>query len=97
MGEWVHLVGTYDGETGKALLYVNGKRIGEHTHAGEIRLDQESLDRPLAIGAEINGPDINDASGEFDGYIDKVRIYDRVLSDEEIKNLADEARRNEPK
>jgi Concanavalin A-like lectin/glucanases superfamily len=97
VGEWVHLVGTYDGETGKALLYVNGKRIGKHTHAGEIRLDQESLDRPLAIGAEINGPDTNDASGEFDGYVDEVRIYDRVLSDEEIKNLADEARRNEPK
>ena len=93
VGEWVHLAGTYNGETGKMSLYVNGKLIGTETHVGEIRLDPESSNRPLAIGAELNGPNIDDLNGEFNGYVDEVRIYDRALSDEEIKTLAEEARR----
>lgn len=91
VGEWVHLAGTYDGETGKMSLYVNGKLIGSQTHAGEIRLDAESLNRPLVIGGELNGSDIDDASNQFNGYVDDVRIYDRALSGEEIAILAEEA------
>jgi hypothetical protein len=93
VGEWVHLAGTYNGETGKMSLYVDGELIGMLTHVGEIRLDPESLNRPLAIGAELNGPSIDEPTGEFIGYIRDVGIYDRALSDEEVKNLAEEARR----
>jgi Concanavalin A-like lectin/glucanases superfamily len=93
VGEWVHLAGTYNGETGKMSLYVDGKLIGTQTHVGEIRLDPESLNRPLAIGAELNGPSTDDPTGEFDGYVRDVRIYDRALSDEEVNTLAEEARR----
>ena len=92
IGEWVHLAGTYNGETGEMSLYVNGDLIGGETHVGEIRLDPESFNRPLAIGAEINGPNTDDATGEFNGYIDDVRVYNRALSDKEIKILAQEAR-----
>lgn len=91
--EWVHLVGTYNGETGKMSLYVDGKLAGTQTRIGAIRLDPESLNRPLAIGAELNGPSIDEPTGEFDGYIRDVRIYDRALSDEEVKTLVEEARR----
>jgi Concanavalin A-like lectin/glucanases superfamily len=93
VGEWVHLAGTYNGETGKMSLYVDGELIGTQTHVGEIRLDPESLNRPLTIGAELNGPSIDDPSGEFVGYVRDVRIYDRALSAEEVKTLAEEARR----
>jgi Concanavalin A-like lectin/glucanases superfamily len=93
VAEWVHLTGTYNGETGKMSLYVDGELIGTQTHVGEIRLDPESSGRPLAIGAELNGSSIDEPSGEFDGYIRDVRIYDRALSDEEVKTLADEAKR----
>ena len=88
VGEWVHLVGTYDGDTGKMSLYVDGDLIGTETHVGQIRLDPESFNRPLAIGAELNGSRVDDPSGEFDGYIRDVRIYDRALSDVEVKALA---------
>jgi hypothetical protein len=91
-GEWVHLVGTYDGDTGKMSLYVNGELIGTQTHVGEIRLDRESLNRPVAIGAELNGPSIDEPTAEFDGYIRDIRIYDRALSDEEVTNLAQAAK-----
>jgi hypothetical protein len=93
VGEWVHLAGTYNGETGKMSLYVDGELIGMLTHVGEIRLDPESLNRPLAIGAELNGPSIDEPTAEFVGYIRDVGIYNRALSDEEVKNLAEEARR----
>ena len=89
----MHLAGTYNGETGKMSLYVDGELIGTQTHIGEIRLDPESLNRPLAIGAELNGPSTDEPTGEFDGYIRDVRIYDRALSDEEVKALAQEAKR----
>jgi hypothetical protein len=92
-GKWVHLAGTYNGETGKMSLYVDGKLIGKQTHIGEIRLDSESMNRPLAIGAELNGRSTDDPTGEFDGYVRDVRIYDRALSDEEIKALAADARK----
>jgi len=93
VGEWVQLAGTYNGETGKISLYVDGELIGTQTRVGEIRLDPESLNRPLTIGAELNGPSIDDPSGEFVGYVRDVRIYDRALSDEEVKTLAEEAAR----
>jgi hypothetical protein len=92
VGEWVHLAGTYNGETGRMSLYVDGELIGTQTHVGEIRLDRESLNRPLAIGAELNGSSIDDPSGEFVGYVRDVRVYDRALSDEEVKTLAEEAK-----
>ena len=93
VGEWVHLAGTYTGDTGKMSLYVNGKLIGAMTHVGEIRLDPESLNWPLVIGGELNGANIDDASNHFIGYVGDVRIYNRALSDEEIETLAEEARR----
>jgi hypothetical protein len=91
--EWVHLAGAYDGETGRMSLYVNGKLIGNETHVGEIRLDQESLNRPVVIGGELNSPSVDNASNEFNGYVDDVRIYDRALSDGQIEILAEDARR----
>ena len=89
--EWVQLAGTYDGVSGKMFLYVNGKIIGSLTHPGEIRLDAESLLRPITFGAELNGANIDHASGEFSGYIHDVRIYNRALSEHEISMLAVQA------
>jgi hypothetical protein len=86
-------VGTYNADTGRAALYVDGELIGTTIGVGEIRLDPESLDRPLVIGAEINGPDINKFSTEFDGYVDDVRIYDRALAVDEIRALEEKTRR----
>jgi len=94
VGAWVQLAGTYNGETGKMSLYVDGEQIATQTHFGEIRLDPESLNRPVTIGAELNGTSIDDPSGEFVGYVRDVRIYDRALSDQEIKTLAAEVTRH---
>jgi fructan beta-fructosidase len=87
----VHIAGVYDAASGKASLYVDGKLLGDDTQAGEMRLDPESLSRPLMIGGELIDADINDVQNVFDGYVDDVRVYDRALSAEEIGKLAAEA------
>lgn len=90
-GRWVLLVGTYDGSTFR--LYVDGVLIGEQQRRPDsIRLDADSLDRPLVIGGEINGSDINTVTNSFDGFVGEVRLYNRALSADEIMALAVEAK-----
>lgn len=91
LDRWVHVAGTYDSARSEMVLYVDGEVIGREPATGDIRLDDGSFDRPLAIGAELNTSSIDDASGEFDGYIDDVRLYDRALEAAEIKALAGSA------
>ena len=52
----------------------------------------KSRARARRISPSLTGSNVDDVDGEFNGYIDEVRIYDRALSAEEIKTLAEEAR-----
>lgn len=68
-GEWSHVVMTTDGET--AFLYQDGKLVvSEETTVA-------ASTQPLIIG-ETLGYYLN-------GIIDEVRVYDRLLSEQEIK------------
>ena len=77
LDEWFSIVGTYDGTTMR--LYVNGQL--ESTEAITGTLNENDL--PLLIGTRLGL-----ASDTFDGKIDDVRIYSRVLSEEEIIEYA---------
>lgn len=81
--EWRHLCVTYDGsrETVGIRIYINGTRRETISILDELN---QSFDNkgPLRIGAG-NGPD-----GRFHGLIDDVRVFDRVLSDEECQIVA---------
>lgn len=78
---WIHLAGTYDGSTMR--LYVDGVQIGERSLTGNIRVDNNAI----TIGGEENGSAPQIVDGEFEGLIDEVRIYDRVLSQTEISTI----------
>ncbi len=78
---WVHMVGVYDGTIMR--LYVNGVEIGTRPQTGMIQVD----DNPVTIGAEENGAESRVVESEFNGLIDEVRIYNRVLSPQEIQAL----------
>jgi hypothetical protein len=76
--EWVHVAGTYDGNSVKA--YVNGELVAENNDANAIAyfghpLSQDTND--LAIGNKPPGED-----DPFIGIIDDVRVYDYGLSAE---------------
>lgn len=75
-GQWTHLAVTFDGTTAK--VYANGQVVGEGRFS--FGMDKEA---PLQIGASVSG-----GGNPFNGTLDDVRIYDSVLSDAEILELA---------
>ncbi len=76
IGEWVHLVGTYDGSS--VNLYWNGILVATEPHSGLIYTNNY----PVRISGYATGGEI------FDGIIDEVRIYNRALSPTEIQILS---------
>ena len=80
MGQWVHLVGTYDGTT--VRLYVDGAEAFATGHTGSFISD--------APGVVIGGAH-NDGTGTVTeglaGKVDEVRLYGRALSASEVVAL----------
>ena len=75
LNEWYHVVGVIDGSL-NVRLYINGVQQSE-TDSLPSLLDSDQI---LEIGQSNNQDTI-------DGLMDDVRIYDRVLSDDEIRRL----------
>src|SRR4029077_20784752 len=72
-GVWTHLAGTYDGSV--ARLYVNGVQVSTLPVSGALT----SSSNPLQIGGDS-------FFGQFfNGLIDEVRVYNRALSQAEIR------------
>ncbi len=74
---WNHIALSYDGDTLK--IFLNGQRRGET----KIARERVVISQPLSIGRR------GDGSGDgyhFKGAVDEVAIYDRALSDEEIRS-----------
>ena len=89
IGTWYHVVGIFDPTNGLIKTYVNGNLDRSLTGipataltstAGNFRMGRE----PWNVGANTR---------YFAGTIDDVRIYKRVLSDQEIKTLSDTSAR----
>jgi len=74
-GEWTHLTAIYS--EGAQKLYVNGELAGES--AGVLEINSTNN---LLIGAGANERATHEYL--FVGQVDDVRIYDRVLTEEEI-------------
>jgi hypothetical protein len=78
VGVWTHVAGTYDGTTWR--IYWNGVLDNQNVNSGIIETN-----RRVMIGAV----DINGTAGQFwHGEIDDVRVYDRVLTADELAALA---------
>ncbi len=84
-GEWIHMVVAYDSDTtsNDVIFYINGQKentIRRRTPSG-TRPD-DSL-RDLFIG----GDNSEIYEHFFDGKMDDIRIYNRILSDDEVQTL----------
>ena len=78
VGEWHHVVGTYDGEDMK--IYVDGKlEATSSVQSGAINYPDRVF---FSIGA------YKDDNEDFvhKGMLDEVRLYDRALSEKEVVN-----------
>ena len=78
LGNWHHLVGTYDPSIG-GRIYLDGKLVGTRAAVGQIT---HSRSHPLNVGRYSGGV-------YFKGKISSVRIYNRALSAEEVMSLYD--------
>jgi hypothetical protein len=72
VGVWHHICLTYDGNVAK--LYADG-----------VEVDSQTKNWDLALGRAHIGRQVNDLAEFWDGLVDDVRIYNRVLTPEEIK------------
>jgi len=79
VGQWYHIIGTREGSTLK--LYVNGELNKTTNGIPTGPIDTDSGD--LHIGSTAQPGAI------FKGMIDDVRIYNRVLTAEQVKSLYD--------
>lgn len=79
--EWVHIVFTFDSNTGEGKIYRNGVPQWVGTY-GNPTLISPSGD-PLWIG--FNGPALNGAY--LPATLDEVRIYNRILTNAEVQQL----------
>ncbi|MFC1603705.1 LamG-like jellyroll fold domain-containing protein [Planctomycetota bacterium] len=74
-GEWAHLCFTYDGSV--LILYKDGEEAVRINASGDLQQN----DLSLSIGGRL------DSSQNFIGIIDDVRLFNRVLTAEEIKQV----------
>lgn len=79
--EWIHAVGTYDGETIK--LYCNGKLMASQSVPGSHYLRPPKDINNIYAGADSAPNGIADFL--FNGKIHSVGLYDQALSDTEVK------------
>ena len=75
LNSWRHVAGTYDGKTGEAKVYLDGKEDGNSKIGGQI-VPNDSI---LWIG--------RGQAPYLDGFIDEVRISNIVRSEQEIQDL----------
>jgi hypothetical protein len=80
VGQWIHLVGTYDGSSVK--LYANGVLQFSATHSGAFASDTTGI----AIGVNQNDPS-RTLVDPFNGKIDEFRLYSNALSATEVQQL----------
>lgn len=78
--QWIHITVTY--QNGNESVYINGNLIGQKRHQ-----NLNTYKSNIVIGAR-NG----DYNYPFVGYISDVRIYNKVLTSEEIKVLYEETK-----
>jgi len=78
--EWLHFAGTYDKDSAKAALYINGELIEEMDVASPADIAGD-----WGLGARV-GLTIDDAR-PFTGLMDEFRMYTRALSQDEILTI----------
>ena len=79
-GRWHHIAATF--KEGRSRIYVEGEDVGTRPVCWPSRL-RNVKNVPVRIG----GPDPDKPSKGFEGLVDEIRVYSRVLSQDEIQGL----------
>lgn len=79
--QWLHLVYTFDGKTNR--LYLNGE-LKDTSTVSPLKGAVKRFELGRWGGSRPGAP----ADGHYAGMLDEIRIYDRPLSDGEVRTLA---------
>jgi hypothetical protein len=82
VNEWYHVAVTLNGSNRNAAMYVDG----EPQDTVVLNYDLPDTDAPVKIGKQEY--ELHGQWGYFHGKIDDIRIYSRVISEDEIQCLA---------
>jgi len=81
-GKWHHVVFTYDNDVNERKVYIDGRLAGTDTPSGRLETIYHNVG--FVIGGRLDGTFNTRA---WDGRIDEVRLYDDVLTHEEVVYL----------
>lgn len=79
--KWSFLTMTWDGSNGNVTVYINGVKKGNTQTGGKrgtVNWNRASADRACYIGYSY------DTNRDFQGYMSQVRVWNRILTAEEI-------------
>ena len=98
--KWYHLIGTYDMNSGKMTIYINGYPAGEKCVKLPGRIELSSKDLMLGKGKNRRQVDPVRASTfpgsySFDGLIDEIKIYNVALSSDQVRKSFDQYNMND--
>ncbi len=88
LGEWVHVASVLDAQTRSQQIYVNGNLARERTWEGEERLRPGRCRLGNWLAADNGTP----ARRSLRGRVDELAIWDRVLSQDEVRQLVEAGR-----
>ncbi|MDD4781928.1 MAG: prepilin-type N-terminal cleavage/methylation domain-containing protein [Tissierellia bacterium] len=80
VNEWVHIAGVYDNNNSLLKIYVNGKLDSSPSTMGLFSRLYETTTNRIGKKEHTN-------TYFYKGFLDAVRIYNRVLNDSEILNI----------
>lgn len=75
-GEWLHVVGVYNGS--QVMIYLNGILKDAHTLSGAVKTGQVPM-----LGKSV----VNGVPTYFKGSLDNVQVFNRALSSAEIDDM----------
>ena len=81
--QYNHIVGVADRATGEIILYVNGKHVSRAAWSGNIRSPASKW--MIGMSGDLTWKEKQ--RGNLDGTIDEVRLYNRALLADEVREL----------
>lgn len=86
-GVWYHIAGVINTSTSNAYVYVNGQLDGSNVSGAFSNIQYTTPGMPLYISASryYAANNASEVYWSFDGQLDEVRVYDRALSQAEIR------------
>ena len=93
-GQWYHVAGVADGPNGDMYIYVNGVSVASNTAMAAFT-DYNGTNGAYIGNAGDQSPTSDENMGVqsyfFDGVIDEVHVYNRILTEAEIYDLYNNA------